>query len=410
MSISVCRKLSNPWHSFLRCPTVILYMGNSKFNPAPPIIASDHTQQAQVDEYKAIQTSKLILTCFSAMTGSLPAAIRSKILRLLLLHWRPKDIAEEVHCHFDIVYRIQKNLFMYDSSFRSQFRLKEASRKMHKTAENDLIVYLEEQSWIMQKEIIWYIWEKWGINVHQFTISRILKRRRWSNKKGQRVSIRQNDELRLNWIADLLRLTAEQLVFVDETLFNETTRWRHQAYASVGESARYQASRAREHCWSVLSTYTIDDYLLCTDIREGWFNGETFFRWLADELLPLCSFFPAPKSVIIINNVSIHCNARIEKLIISHECEIRYLSSYSSNFNFIELSFSVLKIWIRRHFEKIWPYFKDTFGEFLHYAVARSRCDRFSRQHFKHSVEYYIFETNIKALKRDLEANTIDFD
>ncbi len=44
------------------------------------------------------------------------------------------------------------------------------------------------------------------------------------------------------------------------------------------------------------------------------------------------------------NNVSIHCNARIEKLIISHECEIRYLSSYSSNFNFIEFSFSVLKI------------------------------------------------------------------
>ncbi len=59
--------------------------------------------------------------------------------------------------------------------------------------------------------------------MHQSTISRILKRRRWSNKKGQRVSIRQNDELRLNWIADLLQLTAEQLVFIDETLFNETT-------------------------------------------------------------------------------------------------------------------------------------------------------------------------------------------
>ena len=37
--ISVCRKVSNPWHSFLRCPTVILYMRNSTFNPPPPIIA-----------------------------------------------------------------------------------------------------------------------------------------------------------------------------------------------------------------------------------------------------------------------------------------------------------------------------------------------------------------------------------
>ncbi len=345
-----------------------------------------------------------------AMPRPLSASLRSRILRLLLLHWCPKAIAEEVHCHFDTVYRIQENLFMYGSPFRPQFRPKGAPRKIVKFAENGLIAYLEEQSWAMQKEMIWYIWEEWGINVHQFTISRILKRRRWSNKKRQRVSVRQNDELRLNWVADLLRLTAEQLVFVDETLFNETTGWRHQAYAPVGEPARYQASRTRGHCWSVLPTYTIDDYLLCIGIREGWFNGEAFFRWLADELLPLCSSFPAPKSVIIMDNVSIHCNARIEELITSHGCEVRYLPPYSSDFNLIELSFSVLKAWVRRHFEEIWPHYEGTFDEFLHYAVERSRCDRFPRQHFKHSVEDYIFEADIKALKRDLEADTIDFD
>ncbi len=44
------------------------------------------------------------------------------------------------------------------------------------------------------------------------------------------------------------------------------------------------------------------------------------------------------------NNVNIHYNARIEKLIILHECEIKYLLLYSSNFNLIKLSFSVLKI------------------------------------------------------------------
>jgi len=344
------------------------------------------------------------------MIDPLVSALRFKILRLLLLHWCLKAIAQEVHCHFDIVYRFQTNLFMYDSLFRSQFRSKNVSWKIFSVAEDFLITYLKQQSWVMQKEMMWFLWEKWDIHVHRFTIFRILKKRSWSNKKKQRVSIRRNDELRLNWIADLLQLTTEQLVFVDETLFNETTRWHYQVYASVDESARYQVSRKRKHCWSVLLTYTIDDYLLCIDIREDWFNGETFFRWLADELLSLCSFFPTSKSVIIMNNVSIHCNARIEKLIISHECEIRYLSSYSSNFNFIEFSFSVLKIWIRRHFKKIWPHFEGTFDEFLHYAVERSRCDRFSRQHFKHSVKDYIFEADIKALKRDLEADTIEFD
>ncbi len=168
-------------------------------------------------------------------------------------------------------------------------------------------------------------------------ISRILKRRRWSNKKRQRVSIRQNNELQLNWIVDLLQLMIEQLIFVDETLFNETMKWHHQVYASVDELARYQVSRKRKHCWSVLSIYMINDYLFCTDIREDWFNDKIFFQWLADKLLSLCSFFSISKSVIIINNISIHCNAHIEKLIISHECEIRYLSSYSSNFNFVTI-------------------------------------------------------------------------
>ncbi len=262
---------------------------------------------------------------FIAMPGPLPASLRSRILRLLLLHWAPWAIAEEVHCCPATVYNIQENLFMYNSPFRPQFRPKGAPRKVFKAAENGLIAYLEEQPWAMQKEMVWYIWEEWGINVHRSTISRILKRRRWSNKKGQRVGVRQNDELRLNWVADMLRLTAEQLVFVDESLFNETTGWRHQAYAPVGQPARYQASRTRGHCWSVLPAYTKDGYLSCTGIREGWFNGEAFFRWLADELLPLCSPFPAPRSVIIMDNASVHCNSRIEELITSHGCQVSYL-------------------------------------------------------------------------------------
>ncbi len=111
------------------------------------------------------------------------------------------------------------------------------------------------------------------------------------------------------------------------------------------------------------------------------------------------------------DNVSVHCNARIEELITSHGCEVRYLPSYSPDFNPIELSFSVLKAWVRQHFEEIWPHFEGTFDEFLHYAVERSRCDRFPRQHFKHSAAGgYIFEADIRALERDLEADTIDFD
>jgi hypothetical protein len=81
-----------------------------------------------------------------AMTGPLAPALRSKILRLLLLHWIPPAIAEEVHCHRNTVYTMQENLFMYGSPFRSQFRSKDAPRKVFPAAEDSLITYLKQQS------------------------------------------------------------------------------------------------------------------------------------------------------------------------------------------------------------------------------------------------------------------------
>ncbi len=48
--------------------------------------------------------------------------------------------------------------------------------------------------------------------------------------------------------------------------------------------------------------------------------------------------------MIVMNNVSMHYNTRIKKLIILYECKIRYLFSYSLNFNLIKLNFNILKI------------------------------------------------------------------
>ena len=343
--------------------------------------------------------------------GFLPPHIRSRIVRYLLLHWRPDNIAEEVHCHIATVYRIQENLFVYGSAYRPQFRPKGAPRVIHDAAAESLAGYIERQPWAMQKEMVWYLWEEWGINVHRATISRTLKRLRLSHKLGQRVGYRQNEELRLNWIADLLHTTAEQLVFVDETMFNETTGWRHMVYAPVGEPGRYHADPTRGQHWSVLPAYTVDGYLPCTGFKQGWFNAEAYFRWIADELLPHCNTFPAPRSVIVMDNASIHCNRRIKELIAQYGCEVRFLPSYSLDFNPIELSFSVLKAWVRRYFHELWPQYDGSFGDFLRYAVRRSRCDRFAVEHFRYSsMGMVIFEVDIREFERAIDERNVQID
>ncbi len=203
------------------------------------------------------------------MPAILPPTIRSRIVRYLLLHWSPNAIADEMHCGVRTVQTIRENMFIYGLPFRPQTRKREGPRKVHLAAEESLFAYIEKQPWTMHKEMIWFLWEEWGIYVSRPTICRILKRLRLSRKQGQRIGHRQNEELRSVWMAWLLGVTAEQLVFVDEFMFNETTGWRHTVYASIGEAGRYHADPTRGRSWSVLSVYIVDGYLSCTAIREG---------------------------------------------------------------------------------------------------------------------------------------------
>ena len=215
----------------------------------------------------------------------------------------------------------------------------------------------------------------------------------------------------MHWVAELLDVTAEQLVYIDETLFNESTGWRHRAYAPVGRPGRYHADRTRGYSWSVLPAYTIDGFLPCTGIKEGWYNAEEFYDWIVNQLMPHCNAWPAHRSVIVMDNASVHTNPRIQEAIEAHGCQVRYLPPYSPDFNPIELTFSVLKAWVRRHFHEIWPSFEGDFGGFLEYAVRRSRCDRFPKEHFRHSTYgRIIFEADIQELNARLYAGEIDID
>lgn len=343
------------------------------------------------------------------MVEALPASMRSRIIRFLFRHWRPDAIAKEVGCSVTTVYEYQENLFMYGSISAPRRRRLGRPCKITIAAGDSLIEYLERYPWTYQKEMAWFLWEEHGIFVHQSTISRELKKRGWSGKKLQRYG-RRNEELRQHWQASMNNVTAEQLVFIDETAFNETTGWRRMAYAPIGQPARYHGDINRGHNWSVLPAYTVDGYLPCTSIREGWFNADLFYQWVIDELLPYCTPYPGPRSVVAMDNASIHCNPRVEEAIRAHGCEIRYLPPYSPDYNPIELSFSVLKAWFRNHYASIRPEFEGTFGQLIRYAINRSHCDRFAKEHFRHSGGGYIFEADIIELERELLEGDVQID
>lgn len=67
--------------------------------------------------------------------------------------------------------------------------------------------------------------------VSQPTVSRLLKRRNWTGKELRRISLNRSEALRRAYQDDIRHFAVEDLIFLNESIFNKKTGWRYHAYA-----------------------------------------------------------------------------------------------------------------------------------------------------------------------------------
>lgn len=340
------------------------------------------------------------------MAPNLDVTRRNRIVTLLRAHWRPVAIADEVHCSAKTVYTIERNLQLYNMPSPSNApRRRGPLRRLSPADEDALLELLNKQPWLYLDEMVEFLKEERDIEqVSVPTVHRVLRARRWSKKAACRTSKNRSEELRAAWRGEMANLRAEQLVCVDEALFKKATGHRMTAWAPIGEPARYRCDLSRGSTWSILPAYTVDGYLDCTAIRPGYFNGEAFFRWVLDELLPCCEPFPGPRSVIVMDNVGIHTmfEESLRREIEYAGCQLRYLPTYSPDYNPVEPTFHILKAWIRRNFGGRFRSIQEQdFGAFLRHAIKDSECDRFGPEHFR--SDGYLFEGDIECFREHLK-------
>lgn len=227
-----------------------------------------------------------------------------------------------------------------------------------------------------------------GIHCSQSTVSRYLKKHNWTSRTIRPFSINRNDISRESYRRSLRRFAADDLVFLDEPIFNEKCGWRHKAYAPVGDPGRYTQDIRRGDTYAILPAYTTHGYLPCTGIKKGYFNHEEFVAWIKERLLPtLKTHYGNKPMVVILDNVNIHTNSDVSRIIEDAGHVVRYLPPYSPDYNSIELTFAVLKAYIKRNL--VWTRANhEIFGYFLAEAVRNSRCDRFAIKHFKYACRY----------------------
>jgi transposase len=97
-------------------------------------------------------------------------------------------------------------------------------------------------------------------------------------------------------------------------------------------------------------------------------------------VLPYCSPCPGPRSVLILDNASIHKSTRLRELCEQYGVELRFLPPYPPDYNPIEATFNDIKAWIKRNQRLVKDF--EGFESFLHFAVSQV-CGTHAGAHFR---------------------------
>ena len=230
---------------------------------------------------------------------------------------------------------------------------------------------LEERPWSYQDEIQAFLHDIFDIQICQQSVSVLLQRMKITRKRLRVEAAQRSPELRIAWQYSLQDFEAAQIVCVDESGSNDKEGDRNYGWSTQGSKAVVRRWLQRKPRVSVLAAYAVDGYCAARTFM-GTCTGDIFEDFIIDELLPSCNAYPQPKSVIVLDNASIH-HANIDT--IQRACDskgvvLKFLPPYSPDFNPIEESFNDLKAFIRRHYRRERPN-HTSYQLFLEWAVIQ---------------------------------------
>jgi len=139
---------------------------------------------------------------------------------------------------------------------------------------------------------------------------------------------------------------------VDESSVDRRTSYRGYAWSLRGSQAQRKAFFVRGRRFSVLPAISLHNGILHCEIVEGSFCTETFAHFI-EGLLENMQPYPAPNSVVVMDNCRIHKHPRIQAMIQARGMRCEFLPPYSPDYNPIELAFSCMKYHLRRNGEYV---------------------------------------------------------
>ena len=229
------------------------------------------------------------------------------------------------------------------------------------------------------------IWRKLTRDL-KYSLKVVLRRARQQNREERRLYIRARNELLKN---------PEMAVFLDETAKDKNAARRRRYWSPEGEqpmeftvfegetAIRYSMMAAADVKGFIESSIDLvrrENGSNDTNPERGTVDSERFEAWVEEYLVPnLGNFFNnEPRSVVILDNASIHHSEKVVELIESAGAYVLYTSPYSPELNPIEYMFKSYKDGLRRYSVNA-PHWIAA-----HYAALRTVTPSIARSYFRH--------------------------
>ncbi|KNE88812.1 hypothetical protein PSTG_17749 [Puccinia striiformis f. sp. tritici PST-78] len=123
---------------------------------------------------------------------------------------------------------------------------------------------------------------------------------------------------------------------------------RKTGWALVGKRTPRVPRERSTHGYNIIPAISTTG-LVAHMVQEETVERFDFEYFLEHILLPSMNPYPAPRSVLVLDNAQIHHNGRVAQLVEEQGCLIQYLPPYSPDLNPIEKGFSVYKSVLRRN-------------------------------------------------------------
>jgi transposase len=217
-------------------------------------------------------------------------------------------------------------------------------------------------------EMAEFLYDEFDVKVSLVTVWRALAEARWSRKMASKAARERNETLRRVFQARIQAYRSDQVICLDESACNERTGDRKYGWSPVNNPVQLEYSAKRSERWSLLPALTEDGYLAHT-IFQGAITAERLYEFVEQQVLPHMNPYPLPRSVLVLDNASIHHSAEFKELCREAGVRLEYLPPYSPDFNPIEQTFKALKSWIKKNNQQA-ALFED-FAYFLEYAVQK---------------------------------------